>query len=272
MQSLYDASNNKLVYIFTTHREIQELRPDVIEPNVMSTLTQTMYLQPAEKKDMKIICNTFKESFHVDVPELLEENVIDSAGGHVQYLQLALILLDELRRENQITFKKFFSMMNHDERVIMQSEELYSHLFEHERPILHKIVAKGTLTKKEKVDGKYILDTGMARKVGKKYVVFNAYFEDFIRTRFVDTSAPSGLIHLTQKENSLFEILQQYEGKVCDRETIIEHVWSEFASIGVSDWAVDRLVARLRKKLEEMGEGYKIDTIRTRGFMLYRVE
>ncbi|MBI2599147.1 helix-turn-helix domain-containing protein, partial [Candidatus Curtissbacteria bacterium] len=52
------------------------------------------------------------------------------------------------------------------------------------------------------------------------------------------------------------------------REEIIEHVWPEVEELGVSDWTIDRLVARLRMKLKNQKSKYQIVTVKTRGYKL----
>jgi DNA-binding winged helix-turn-helix (wHTH) protein len=55
---------------------------------------------------------------------------------------------------------------------------------------------------------------------------------------------------------------------VCERERIIERVWPEAETFGVSDWAIDRLVARLRNKLKSQNAKEEIITVKTRGYKL----
>jgi DNA-binding winged helix-turn-helix (wHTH) protein len=45
-------------------------------------------------------------------------------------------------------------------------------------------------------------------------------------------------------------------------------VWPEVEELGVSDWAIDRLVARVRNKLKLQKSGFEIQTIKTRGYKL----
>lgn len=72
----------------------------------------------------------------------------------------------------------------------------------------------------------------------------------------------------TKKEHALFTFLKDHEGILCEREAIIDAVWSENKELGVSDWAIDRLVARLRNKLTIQGSLYQVVTVVTRGYKL----
>ena len=66
----------------------------------------------------------------------------------------------------------------------------------------------------------------------------------------------------------LFQLLLEKPNEITEREDIVEKVWPEYQEYGVSDWSIDRLVARLRNKLKQQKVGYEIQTIRTRGYKL----
>ena len=53
-----------------------------------------------------------------------------------------------------------------------------------------------------------------------------------------------------------------------EREEIIQAVWPEVEEVGVSDWAIDRLVARLRAKLKSQNAKVEIQTVKTRGYKM----
>ena len=69
----------------------------------------------------------------------------------------------------------------------------------------------------------------------------------------------------------LFTFLKENKDKICEREEIIEVVWPEEEDLGVSDWAIDKLVARVRNKLKLQKNDFEIQTIKTRGYKLIEV-
>lgn len=66
----------------------------------------------------------------------------------------------------------------------------------------------------------------------------------------------------------MFTYLKDHSNEICERERIIENVWPEVEALGVTDWAIDRLVARVRNKLKAQGSKFEIQTIKTRGYKL----
>ncbi len=73
---------------------------------------------------------------------------------------------------------------------------------------------------------------------------------------------------LTDLEARLLQFLQARRGEVCSRDEIIAAVWGE-ESEGVTDEALDRLVSRLRKKIEpDRAHPRYLLTVRGHGFRL----
>lgn len=73
---------------------------------------------------------------------------------------------------------------------------------------------------------------------------------------------------LTSSEFKLLRFMVQSSGKILERDEIINAVWGELSSTaGVSEQALDQLVFRVRKKIEENPNSpIHIQTIKGRGF------
>ena len=76
---------------------------------------------------------------------------------------------------------------------------------------------------------------------------------------------------MSKKEHLLFTFLKSKGGVICEREEIIHAVWPEVEEFGISDWAIDRLVARLRVKLKAQKSPFEIQTIKTRGYKMVEI-
>lgn len=74
---------------------------------------------------------------------------------------------------------------------------------------------------------------------------------------------------LSALQFKLLHLLYQETGNVVTREQIIEHVWEESASAGVTDQALDALIRRLRERLTEVyPQQHYVVTVRGQGFRL----
>lgn len=267
LQGLKDATAQKLSYVFTSFRTLNDLAPNVFKKEDLSVFSQNMYIKPAEYTDIKIIFNTFKEKYQLSVDEKTQEKILNLSGGHVQYLQLSLIILKELTQtpngKNDIE-----NTIIKDERINLQSEELWETLTGTEKDILLRILKGEKMTEDEKQKGKYLWETGIVNEKNGKKEVFSPIFNCFLKDKNGVVSSSSSALDFTKKENLLFIYLKENLENLCDRERIIETVWSEYEELGISDWAVDRLVARVRTKLKNTNCPYQIVTVKTRGYKL----
>jgi len=139
-----------------------------------------------------------------------------------------------------------------------------------EQQSMLKILNSQNLNEKELKDSKYLFDSGFVINSNNKYKIFSPIFENFLNSKNGKSEKGSnGKLELSKKEHLLFSYLKENLDQICEREAIIEAVWPEEEALGVSDWAIDRLVARLRKKIKEEGQ-FEIITVKTRGFKLIK--
>lgn len=74
---------------------------------------------------------------------------------------------------------------------------------------------------------------------------------------------------LSLAQYNLLELLYQNMGHVISRDKIVETVWSDEESEGVSEQAIDALARRLRERIAEFDPDNKyIETVRGHGFRL----
>lgn len=263
LRGLCEASHNKLSYVFTSFRNLDRLAPHAFGPGALASFASPMYLKPAEMKDIKTICAIYKKHYSLSLPTNIEQKLYELVDGYIQYLQLALISFHEGNAPLQDK-DKLFDYLVSDERLSLQSEELWESLENEEKEVLRKIIHKKPITAKEKEEAKYLWDTGFLP-------VFSPLFFYYIQQKEKHEKKTSVSIEFSKKEHVLFLFLKMHANNICEREKIIEAVWPEVEDFGVSDWAVDRLVARVRQKLKLQKDNYEIQTIKTRGYKLNSV-
>lgn len=263
---LRDAVKGKMSYVFTSYRPLDHLSPSVFARQHLNVFSRDMYLPPASDEDMLRILSTLETEYHVVFEDAVRKSLIAISGGYVQYLQLATLLL---HREKEIPAESgaLLQLLSRDEQIILQSEELFESLSKKEKEVLLSIVQGNTPTPEECKSGEYLWNTGMVKDDRKKPVLFSPLFDDYVSRL---SSASGNGKEFTKKEHLLFTYLSGHIDELCEREAIIEAVWPEHKDLGVSDWAIDRLVARLRNKLKAQGSPYQIVTVVTRGYKLMK--
>lgn len=267
LQGIVEATGQKLAYVFTSYRELYELSPNVFHKPALAAFSHKIYLKPAQHEDMRIIMETLLKKYNLTLEESAKEEILKNCGGHVQYVQLSLIIVNEMLKKSKKLPADFIKKVAEEERMSLQSEELYGTLKSDEQRILMKVYHKENLSDDDKKNGAYLWNTGYINSNGSN-TVFSPFFASYLENMEKYHSKAKVSVGLTKKEQMLFDVLKQHENEICEREDIIQAVWPECNEIGVSDWALDRLVSRLRGKMKTQEEDVEIQTIKTRGFKL----
>lgn len=266
LQGLRDATNGNLAYVFTSYRSLASVFQGA--RTNLSVFSQTLYAKPASDTDMHIVYDAYRERYNISLNAEIEKAFFSAIGGYMQYLQLGLIHLNEMKLTEQKSQTEILETLLSDERIMLQSEELWESLTADEQMVLMRIVKGENLDTDDHERGKYLWDTGFLNGSAESPSLFSPLFASYIQQLDLEESKKKKTAHLTRKEHLLFTLLKEQMGEIVERESIIEIVWPESQEFGVSDWAIDRLVARVRLKLREQENPYEIQTIRTRGYKL----
>jgi len=266
LEGLRDSSHQQLTYVFTSFLPFRRIFPAVSAQAVLALAYKSIYFKPSEKEDAKIIFATYKSRYNIRLENSLEKDFLNLVDGHFQYLQLGLIAL----HEPAIVIKTKEELLNYlvkDERIKLQSEELWENLEKQEQDILLKIVNKGEVTREEKKKGVYLWNSGFVLADKQKLKIFSPLFEYYVKERRKEESKANGT-EFSKKELIFFEFLKRNQDVICERERIIEEVWPEAEELGISDWAIDKLAGRVRSKLKLQENNFELQTIKTRGYKL----
>jgi len=266
LQGLREATGHKFMFIMTSFRSIQELNPRCFPKNASLRFLPQMYLKPARKEDCMILLETFEKAHSLIINQKVKTMLIENSGGHIQYLQIQLLLYDELINKSHLNGMQLIEKITVDERINLQSEEIYGNLNQNEQKVLIRFVRTKKAIK-DLGDYPYLTETGIIKKTGDGYGVFNIYFEKYL-TKISSHANNNPYLAFTTKEDKLLNLLLENKGHVCERSKIEEVVWPECEEIGISDWAIDRLASRLRVKLKLNDSPVKIITIRSKGYLI----
>lgn len=265
---LRDGVKGKMSYVFTSFRPLPDLAPNVFTRQHVPVVARDMYLPPGGKEDMQSIIQTLESEYHTTFATSVKEALLAFSGGYVQYLQLAIIRLREVNTIPK-SQKELFTLLSHDEQMMFQSEELFESLTKREKEVLLSVARGNAVSGEERSQAQYLWNTGMVSEYHGKPGLFSPLFADYVSRQSMQ--ATHGTHEFTKKEHLLFTFLKTHEDELCERDRIIEAVWPEHKDLGVSDWAIDRLVARLRSKLKAHSSPYHIVTVVTRGYKLTKI-
>lgn len=266
LESLKEATHHKLSIIFTAFRPLSVISPEVFGHASLSLIDNQLYLKLAQEEDMQIVLDSTVKKYRLKLNASVKPSLLELAGGYIQYLQLALIILHQegvLPSSQQ----QLYTLLTENERIKLQSEELWESLTPSEQEALLKLERGSKVTKQDKQNSNYLWETGLISENGKVRI-FSPIFENFLQDRLKEHDNGVTNVDFSKKEYALFKFLEENLNQICEREAIIEAVWPEEEALGVSDWAIDRLIARVRSKLKQQESEYELVTIKTRGFKL----
>ncbi len=266
LEGLRDASHQQLSYVFTSYLPFKKLFPVVFSQAMLSIPYRNVFIKPMGQKDAKFVLDAYKKHYDLELSKELEKELLYLSGGHFQYLQLGLILLHEPRKSIG-TKEEIFKYLTSDERVRLQSEELWENLDKEKQGLLLKLIKNQEISANEKKSNEYLWVSGFVKTEHGKTVIFNPLFEYFVKQREKEETKENGA-EFSKKELLFFEYLQKNKNQICERERIIEEVWPEAEELGISDWAIDKLAGRVRNKLKMRDNKLELQTIKTRGYKL----
>ena len=261
------STNHQASFVFTSYKPFKRLFPLALPKTSWTVFFKNIYIGPARKEDIEIIFNAYKKRFDFSLSRELEDYLFELVDGYTQYLQLALIFLHD-KKEQVKTKEELFEGLSRDERINFQSEELWESLDKNAQEVLLKIVNNQNVSPEEKKHSIYLWNTGFVRISGANTHIFSKLFEEYVGQKEIEASMKDINNEFSKKENELFNYLEKNKNQICEREDIIEAVWPEEEDLGVSDWAIDKLVARVRNKLKNQENSLEIQTIKTRGYKL----
>jgi hypothetical protein len=275
LQGLKEAVGPTLCYVFTSHRPLPDLVPHVVTKPAQAVFAREVFVKPADQVDLAVIMQTLLQRYDLKLPADTQKALLKLCGGHVQYLQLAVLKLRNEVAALPSTMTELQSVLEQDDDLLGLSEEIVDSLrVDEKQALLEQVLpALGTAAANQlrfNTLPAYLIDTGLLQLSPPMPAhLFNDFFWSYLKGITHSASKPS--LELTKKEHVLFELLQTHLGKLVERDDIIDHVWPEQAELGVSDWALDRLVARLRSKLKDQDSAFAITTIVSRGYKLVEV-
>ena len=205
----------------------------------------------------------------VKFPEKIKKEIVEKCGGYLWLIRQALRLL---RDEENLSPEQVFG----HELMIKKLEVIWQKLTEEEKEVLRKIYGKN-LNEETKNSHEYsylkatrfIVEDSIGIKI-LSYIIEKekkanqlSIKEDTIYFNNIDIS-----YQLTKSELRIIKLLVQNKNKLITRNEIAQKVWGANWEHEYSDWAIDRLIYRLRLKLKKIGyDESLIKTYKARGIM-----
>jgi hypothetical protein len=292
MRALKDRHWSRLCYVTATDRRLSTIRSDRQVGEFCELFAaHTRHLMPLSRTDARVLVHRSAVKFTVEITERDVEFVIDCADGHPVLLQIVCRALGLAKEESSwrsagFDYVRLCERLSGDADVRLECAKLWNDLSDPEQGALMRLLGGEDVT--SQLDT--LLEKGIVRSAAGGVQIFCDLFAGFVkRQTLVRRRGPQGIRidveagdvwvdgelapTLTDLEYRLLLLLYGNLDKIIDKYGIVESVWGESYIDEVDDARIEKLVSRLRQKIEpNPDEPRYLTTIRGRGYKLVSVD
>lgn len=254
--------------VFSSNRPLE----DMLEPDLMSDFYEfvtghVIYLPILDKPSVDFRLSYLEKIKNKKMDKKTYDSILKFTAGHGKLTRICLELaFADKDKKYDIDF--FLSQKS----VIGALNEIQKSLIPSEQKILQETHSTSFGSAKDKSSGQANPNNQHLEKIGllKNGEITIPLFAEFIK-KFKpkkEISLNELSEDLTSLEFKLLKFLIENQNKILIREEVVNGVWTELKSQeGVTDQALDQLISRLRKKIEDNPNSpTHLQTIKGRGF------
>ncbi len=240
-----------------------------------------IYIPLRRDTDFDYVLDTFAGKYNVALDENKKRIIKEVCGGHPYSMIVAVRFL----RDSQVTSNEEFRMGlldNYELRSIAVG--IFDRRSENEKEALKKIFLQVPLSLEEEKTILYLKKLGFVIEKDHKYNFFSFLFKRAVEIAAALSAGDGGELTLdertgailyngktveesfTRQEYSILTLFLKNQDRVLTRDDIGSVLWGESNYEKYSDWAIDQLMSKLRKKLKQIGVDVEIATLRGRGY------
>ncbi|KKR29774.1 hypothetical protein A2715_00825 [Candidatus Woesebacteria bacterium RIFCSPHIGHO2_01_FULL_39_32] len=291
LKSLWSQLYPRLHYIFLMRERVTRKENISLWGELNEAILQNIvYVPLAQDKDVDYWIDNFSSHYSFKINEKQKQVLKKLCGGHPYMLKVAVRVINKHKDDNLSGDELEDFLLDYYE-LRSVSRGILDVRSDKERKLLLTI-AKGSEFNVEdhKEYIKFFEKLGLVKKDDKgQYHLFGKLFEDAV----LGTEEPkeshsstetNGDLNLdentgailfkgktveerfTRQEYSILTAFLQNEGKLLTRDDAGAVLWGKESYEKYSDWAIDQLISKLRKKLNELGVKDKLSTVRGKGY------
>jgi DNA-binding winged helix-turn-helix (wHTH) protein len=267
---------NRAKYQFSVVFSLNRPLEDTLEATLMSDFYEfiagkIVYLPIYDQPGVDFRISYLEKITGKKIDQKLLGEVLELSGGHSNLMRLSCeaILATDQKFANKLVLRKF----------LLEQKPIRSALFAIWNCLMPS--EQNSLSGGEKLEEKYLENIGLLKD---GFLTISLLY-DYLKEKSSGQKQNGFSLNeageilqgeivlsdkLTSLEYKLLKFLIENQGKILGKEEIINAVWQEGkTTMGVTDQALDQLIFRLRKKIEENPNSpTHIQTIKGRGFKL----
>lgn len=295
LRALRDRHPNGLAYVTATNRRLDQIRQDPDVAEFAELFEQdTLYLSMLNDAEIRQLAIRYAEEEGVTFSEEDLKFIRHWTGGHPALLEMTCRILGLLTgrpvrqpSQDSIIHRRATEMLSQDLNVLGECRKIWKDLSDIEQEAL-LAVAVGSEARRgaalDSVIAKQLVVPGGVDATDAH--IFSRSFAEFVGRQNVSRRSASQPLRvdpesgevwvsgvklptLTNLEYRLLLLLYGKIGKIVDKYQVVEAVWGEDYIDDVDDARIEKLISRLRQKIEPDPANPKhLFTVRGRGYRL----
>ncbi|MBN2015255.1 winged helix-turn-helix domain-containing protein [Candidatus Dojkabacteria bacterium] len=257
--------NNPLSLVFLLHSKSpqEETFPAFFDPLRTAMNENVIYFSILDRTETNYTIERFCSYFKVKLEKDTKKRIFELTGGYYPLVlnTIKLLNLADVEFSTSMLEKIFENKL-----ITREIVNLWNSL-DFDQRIEATKASKQILTKQKQ--NSTLANLGLISRSGE---ITSEWISSFIlERRFKEVQSigkVSALEVLKGKELLVYKKLQTRKGEVVTRDEIARILWKDAEDEKYSNWAIDKTISRIRKKLKKHGAVVSIITVRNQGYVL----
>lgn len=268
-----------LHYLIDEYRDTFSLlsfsEEDVTHPSIVPFVSDAMrmyeniyYYSLYPNNDALSFIKYMENKWTLHLKKPVEDRIIHDCGGHFWLLKEAI------RQSDADTYPLYPG-----EGMKFRLKIIYNSLQPSEQQVINKLIRhKDNLTEEEMHSLRYLQKMRLFENNRKCLIELFADYIVTISESSTELTLKNNHLVLnhvpiekffSRKEYRVIKVLLENHGDIVSRDTMAKHIWPINTQEQYSDWAIDQLIARVRRRLHQLSLSPKlIQSIRGKGYLL----
>jgi hypothetical protein len=292
LRALADRHRNGLMYITATNRRIDQIRNDSDLAEFAEIFGRnTLYLSMLDEEEVRQLASRYAEEEGITFSDDDFTFIHLWSGGHPALLGMTFRILGLLTgrpvrdaSQDSIIHRRAAEILVQDLNVLGECRKIWNDLDEPEKAALVAVAEGGDHIPRGPMD--LLIAKHLLVHRGGEHKIFSRSFAEYVARQ--QTTRHSGvqafrvdpergevwvrgtlIPTLTNLEYRLMLLLYGRIGKIVTKYDVVEAVWGEDYIDEVDDARIEKLISRLRQKIEpDPGTPRYLQTVRGRGYKL----
>jgi hypothetical protein len=226
--------------------------------NKRTTLAQNISVTPLySPEDVDAFCQHMSSNWQVQLTDEVKHWLSSQCGGH---LLLVKDVIRQLRKNPHLTTTE----LAHLPSLIFRAQSIIANIHPDELIVIQLVSHQQRILPSLNHSLNFLLQQGWLIPETPYFRLTVTFIAEFINQ---PSSPPSDIFLFTETEKRVFDYGKTHLNQLIDREAIASVIWDETWEDNYSDWAIDKLISRLRTKIETAHLRFDLITKKGQGFI-----